>query len=277
MFADMAADTDWNPALYARFEALRSRPFWDLAALIDTSEPIDTMVDLGCGSGELTAALAQQLRTTSALGIDSSPAMLGRAADQASHHVRFEHGDLAEWSASNVALIVANASLQWVPDHAAVIDRWIGSLRPGGQIAIQVPANADHPSHMCSAAVARREPFCSAFSETGDRTCPPDPVAANVLLPEHYSELLFDLGVDDPHVRLQVYPQAMPTSHHVVDWVSGTSLTRFFKRLPAELHQPFIDAYTAELLATIGEHAPYFYAFKRILMTGRLGARAHVR
>jgi trans-aconitate methyltransferase len=74
-----------------------------------------------------------------------------------------------------------------------------------------------------------------------------------------------------PHstVRLQVYPQVTPSSRPVVDWVRGTSVTRFCKRLPVDSHQPFVDIYTKELLATIGEHEPYVYAFKRILMAGR--------
>jgi trans-aconitate 2-methyltransferase len=254
----------------SRDEELRSRPFWDLAALIDSTQPIGSLVDLGCGSGELTAMLATRLGARSATGIDSSPAMLERAAAMASTAIAFELGDIATWSDRDVDLIVANASLQWVPDHAVVLAQWVRSLRPGGQIAVQVPANADHPSHTCSAAVAHREPFLSAFAESGDGTPPPDPVAENVLLPEHYSELLHDLGVVDPHVRLQVYPQLMPSSAHVVDWTSGTSLTRFFKRLPADLHAPFVDAYRTELLNTIGKHEPYFYPFKRILMRGQI-------
>ena len=264
------ATTDWDPEQYAKFEQLRSRPFWDLAALIDTSNPVRTLVDLGCGSGELTAALATQLGATTTTGIDSSPAMLERAAASVSDHICFEPGDIATWTGDNVDIVIANASLQWVPDHAAVMERWVRSLRPGGQIAVQVPANADHPSHTCSAAVAQQEPFLSAFAASGDGTPPPDPVAENVLRPERYSELLYDLGVVDPHVRLQVYPQVMPSSAHVVEWTSGTSLTRFFKRLPDELHAPFVDAYRATLLAEIGEHEPYFYAFKRILMWGRI-------
>ena len=91
-----------------------------------------------------------------------------------------------------------------------------------------------------------------------------------MLLPEQYSELLHGLGVIDPHVRLQVYPQVMPSSTHVVEWTSGTSLTRFFKRLLTELHEPFIDTYRSALLAEIGDHEPYFYAFKRLLMWGRI-------
>ncbi len=263
------ASTDWDPEQYAKFEELRSRPFWDLVALIDRSEPVDTMVDLGCGSGELTAALAERIGVASTTGIDSSPAMLERAQSSASQAVRFQQTDIANWNDGGLDLIIANASLQWVPDHAAVLARWVGSLRPGGQIAVQVPANADHPSHTCSAAVAHREPFVSAFAKTGDGTVPPDPVATNVLLPEEYSELLHDLGIVDPHVRLQVYPQLMPSSSHVVEWTAGTSLTRFFKRLPDELHEPFIASYRTELLDRIGEVEPYFYAFKRILMGGR--------
>jgi len=264
------AATDWDPEQYAKFEELRSRPFWDLTALLDTSSSIGTLVDLGCGSGELTAALATRLGATSTTGIDSSPAMLDRAAASASEHVTFEAGDIAAWSGTDIDVIVANASLQRVPDHATVLQRWIGSLRSGGQIAVQVPSNADHPSHICSAAVAQREPFLSAFRATGAGTPPPDPVAENVLLAEQYSELFHDLGIADPHVRLQVYPQVMPSSAHVVDWTAGTSLTRFFKQLPDDLHAPFVAAYREELLAEVGWHEPYFYAFKRILIYGRV-------
>jgi trans-aconitate 2-methyltransferase len=263
------AARDWNPDLYATFADLRARPFWDLAALIDESSPIESMADLGCGSGELTVALATRLGVASAVGVDSSSAMLAKAADVANDHVSFAYGDISAWRSERpVDLIVANASLQWLPDHAAVIERWVASLAEHGQIAIQVPANADHPSHTCSAAVATREPFVSAMGGAP----PADPVAANVLAPERYAELLFTLGIRDPHIRLQVYPQVMETSAAVVEWTSGTSLTRFFKVLPDDLHDSFVDAYRHELLATIGDHAPYFYAFKRILIHGRRGS-----
>lgn len=269
--ATAATHADWDPDRYQEFQALRARPFWDLARLIDRTTPVVRLVDLGCGSGELTAALAAELDVERALGIDSSPAMLERAIGHRRDRIEFASGDIAAWPGDRpddapVDLIVANASLQWVADHPAVLARWVGALRPGGQLAVQVPANADHPSHRCSVAVAHTEPFLSAFGGSP----PPDPVAANVLAPERYSELLHDLGVIDPHVRLQVYPQEMPSSRHVVDWVSGTSLTRFFRRLPDDLHRPFVEAFTAELLTEIGDRQPYFYAFKRILMHGRI-------
>src|SRR5919199_273814 len=51
-------------------------------------------------------------------------------------------------------VVLSNAALHWVPDHRAVLGRWRAALRPGGQLAVQVPANFDHPSHAVVAEVA---------------------------------------------------------------------------------------------------------------------------
>jgi trans-aconitate 2-methyltransferase len=257
---------DWNPAQYHRFAAERAQPFWDLVTLVEPGE-LRRAVDLGCGSGELTAAAAERLAVGEMLGIDSSPAMLDAAAAHSGPRTRFAAGDIAtRTSAGDVDLVLANASLQWAADHRAVLTRWVAALAPGGQIAVQVPANADHPSHTCSVEVAASEPFRSAMGAAP----PPDPVAANVLAPEEYAALLFELGISAPHVRLQVYPHVLDTSADVVEWVKGTSLTRYFTALPDELHEPFVDACRARLLDVIGDRAPYLYPFKRILMWGRV-------
>jgi trans-aconitate 2-methyltransferase len=259
----MAAD--WDPGQYERFKAQRAQPFWDLVGLIEPG--IGSAVDLGCGTGELTAALADRLGVGRMLGVDNSPNMLESARPHANDRVRFESGDIATWSApADHDLVFANAAMHWVPDHPAVLARWIAALRPAGQLAVQVPANSDHESHRASVAVARREPFLSAM----DGDPPADPVEVNVLAPERYSEVLVGLGVREPHVRLQVYPHEMPSSPSVVEWTKGTSLTRFFKRLPDDLHEPFVDAYRDELIRRIGDHEPYLFTFKRILMWGRL-------
>src|SRR5205085_8218596 len=137
--------------------------------------------------------------------------------------VRFELADIAGWTASSdVDLVLANASLQWVPDHARVLAAWTRALRPGGQLAVQVPANAYMPSHTVADAVAHTEPFVSAFGAGGP---PSDPVADNVLEPEQYATLLYELGFEQQHVRLQVYPHILQSSRSVVDWVRGTTLT----------------------------------------------------
>ena len=265
----MAAD--WDPAQYARFKEQRAQPFWDLVDLLRFESPPARCVDLGCGTGELTAAAAERLRCNRMLGVDSSASMLAVAQARPSANVRFEHGDIAGWTApGDHDLVLSNAALHWVPDHPRVLSEWVAALAPGGQLAVQVPANPDHPSHQCSVAVAHTEPFLSAMG--GEP--PADPVDVNVLPPEQYAELLFELGLAEQHVRLQVYPHVLPSSAHVVEWTKGTSLTRFFTRLPQELHEPFVDAYRSELLRRIGEREPYLFAFKRILMWGTTDPRA---
>jgi trans-aconitate 2-methyltransferase len=261
----MSSDV-WSPAQYERFAGERARPFWDLVELIHRGA-IDRAVDLGCGTGSLTVSIAERLGIDRMVGIDNSPKMLEVAATHGRVEVQFQYGDIARWTSDHDHdLVLANAALQWVPDHRAVLERWISALAPEGQLAVQVPANHDHPSHLASVDVAAREPFASAFG--GDP--PPDPVAANVLSPEQYTAVLYELGIREPLVRLQVYPHVFDASSDVVEWTRGTSLTRFFRRLPPELHEPFVDAYRDELLDRIGRVSPYLYTFKRILMWGRI-------
>jgi trans-aconitate 2-methyltransferase len=90
-----------------------------------------------------------------------------------------------------------------------------------------------------------------------------------VLAPEQYAILLTHLGAVRQHVRLQVYGHVLARSSDVVEWVKGTSLTRFVDVLPGELREPFVAAYRTRLLDTIGDVAPYFYPFKRIMFWAR--------
>lgn len=263
----MTTSDRWDPEQYGRFAAERAQPFHDLMGLIRPAR-LRRAVDLGCGPGELTALAARRLGVGEMVGVDSSEAMLAAAAAHASGSVSFVHGDIATWtSAGDHDLVLAAASLQWVPDHAAVLQRWTAALAPGGQLAVQVPANAAAATHTVATAVAEREPYRSAFGPAGP---PVDPVAANVLEPEDYARLLHDLGYEHQHVRLTVYPHVLPSSSHAVEWVKGTTLTRFRARLPADLYEQLLRDYERELLAVIGAHEPHFFPFRRILLWGRL-------
>ncbi|MCU0261655.1 MAG: methyltransferase domain-containing protein [Ilumatobacteraceae bacterium] len=260
------APAGWDPAQYRRFAEQRSEPFHDLLAVLQPAR-IRRAVDLGCGPGELTALARRTLDIDEIVGIDHDPAMLAAAAEHAGPGVRFEPGDIAAWTApADHDLVLAAASLQWVPDHAAVLARWTNALAPGGQLAVQVPDNADQPTHTVAAALAEREPYRSAFGSAGP---PPDPVRHHVLRPEEYASLLWDLGYVTQTVRLHVYPHVLPSSRHVVEWVRGTTLTRFRRTLPADLYERFLVDYERELLAVLGRREPHFFPFRRILLLAR--------
>jgi trans-aconitate 2-methyltransferase len=198
------------------------------------------------------------------LGIDSSPAMLARC--EPGPGMRFEERDIAAFTATGqVDVVFANASLQWVPHHERLLPRLAAALRPGGQLAVQMPANSDHPSHLIATDVAGEPPFVDAF----DGAPPPDPVRTNVLRPEQYAELLDEMGFAEQHVRMQVYGHHMDSTSDVVEWVKGTTLTRFRERLAPELYEAFLVRYTDALIEVLGDRRPYFYAFKRILFWAR--------
>jgi trans-aconitate 2-methyltransferase len=255
----------WNPDQYQRFQAERSAPFFDLLNLLAPS-PGGSVLDLGCGTGELTAKMHQRLQAASTIGLDSSSAMLQRAADLDTQGVTFRHGDLETFcEPESYDVIASNAALHWVGDHPSVLGRWTASLRPGGQLAVQVPANVDHPSHYLSAQLAASDEFVELF----DGAPPRDPVLS-VLEPASYAELLNRLGFEQQHVRLQVYPHRLESTAAVVEWVRGTSLTRFERVLSPADFDRFLDRYRERLLSTLGDQSPYFYGFKRILLWGRL-------
>jgi trans-aconitate 2-methyltransferase len=254
----------WNPTQYERFRSEREQPFYDLAALI-TRRPAGRVVDLGCGTGLLTAALHDQLGATETLGVDSSDAMLERARALDAPGVRFVHGDIGDWKPDQpVDVVFSNAALQWLPDHPQLFKRLTAMLVPDGEIAVQVPANFDHVSHVLASEVALEEPFVTAL-EGYRRTF-------SVLAPEDYATLLNHLGFAAQSVRLQVYGHVLESSDSVVEWVKGTLLTDYEKRLPAALYAEFVAQYRKRLLAALGDQRPYFYPFKRILLWGRLPA-----
>jgi trans-aconitate 2-methyltransferase len=249
----------WDPTQYRRFEAERDQPFHDLLALVE-AVPGGAVVDLGCGDGRLTAVGHRALDAASTVGIDSSPAMLESAPT--GDGLSFELGDIGVWEApKSYDVVLSNAALHWVPDHRASLGRWRAALRPGGQLAVQVPANFDHPSHALVREVA----------DGLGLAVEPDPVAVNVLRPEEYAVVLDDLGAVEQQVRLQVYVHHLPSSADVVEWVKGTTLTRVKRATDADGYERFLTAYRTRLLEVIGDRAPYTYPFKRILFRARFG------
>jgi trans-aconitate 2-methyltransferase len=258
----MIARDTWNPTQYERFRAEREQPFHDLVALI-TRRPAGRVVDLGCGTGLLTATLHRELDAGEALGVDSSDAMLERARTLEVSGLRFVRGDINEWETdAPVDVVFSNAALQWVPDHPRLFRRLTGMLAPGGELAVQVPANFDHVSHALASEVAAEEPFASAMGHHVRRFA--------VLAPEAYAALLYELGFAAQSVRMQVYGHVLESVDSVVEWVRGTLLTDYEARLPEALYTQFVSRYRELLYAALGDQRPYFYPFKRILLWGRL-------
>jgi trans-aconitate 2-methyltransferase len=251
----------WNPDQYDRFRAERQQPFFDLLALVQPQAAM-RIVDLGCGTGEPTRILHQRLGARDTLGVDSSETMLAKSAPHVVAGLRFARGDIAEFAAAAAYdLVFSNAALHWLPDHAALFARLTAALGADGQLAVQMPFNFDHPSHTMAAAVAREEPFRSALGGHA--------IDRPVMAPEAYALLLHRLGYRAQHVRLQVYAHVLPARDDVIEWVKGTLLTDYQRRLSEDLWPRFLERYRERLLPELDAERPYFYPFKRILVWGQ--------
>jgi trans-aconitate 2-methyltransferase len=254
----------WNPAQYEKFRDERMQPFFDLVALIQPA-PNMRVIDLGCGTGELTAMLAERLPGASVEGVDSSPAMLDQAVRRASERVRFAQRDIAaidDFSAYD--LVFSNAALQWVPDNEGLMHRLFSSLRPGGQVAIQVPKNEAHPSHSQAEQVARDLPYRELLHGYVRRT--------EALELERYATLLYEHSFEQQVCIEKIYGHGLASTDDVVEWVKGTSLAAYLTRLEEPHRSQFEAEYRRRLSAAIGARSPYFYPFRRLLFWGRKAA-----
>jgi trans-aconitate 2-methyltransferase len=247
----------WDPKQYHKFQAERSAPFFDLLALVE-KRPNLQVVDLGCGTGELTRQLSDSLPKSTVTGLDSSAQMLEKAAAFVSPNLHFEHGDQAqltgEWD-----LIFSNAALQWTEKHAELIPRLYRQLAPGGQIAVQVPSNHNHISHQIYRETASEEPFRSILN--GFQRYAP------VLSIDEYAQLFFDCGAENIIVFEKIYAHVLEDSDAVVEWISGTALVPYFERL-GEHKEEFVNAIRAKMHSALPDQ-PVFYPFRRTLFSAR--------
>jgi trans-aconitate 2-methyltransferase len=268
----MASDASqgWDPQQYERFREQRAQPFYDLAAMVEP-RPGMRVVDLGSGTGELTAWLHRELGASETLGVDRSQAMLEAAAAHAGRGVRFQQAEVEAFLDGAKAepgwdLVFSNAALHWIPDHEALWPRLASIVAPGGQFAVQIPAQYDHISHRTAHEVACEEPFADALAGYVRE----DPVQQ----PEWYAETLHALGFEEPRVELRVYPHLLPDADAVVEWVKGSLLTDYQRRLPAATYAAYLERYRETVVERLGDARPLFYGFKRLLMWGRRSAAA---
>jgi trans-aconitate 2-methyltransferase len=226
----------WDPAQYAVFSNERDRPFFDLVGQIGAGEPA-VVVDLGCGSGELTATLTRRWPAATVRGLDSSSEMIERSAD--SDRLSFALADAADFDASGVDVLISNALLQWVPGHQQLLSRWACQLAAGGWLAFQVPANFGAPSHRLMRELAGSARWRDRLAGVLRHD---DAVAE----PAEYLELLAGAGLR-VNAWQTSYLHVLQGPDPVLEWVRGTGLRPVLQALPTEEATEFTAEYAALL------------------------------
>lgn len=229
----------WNPEQYLKFADERSRPAIDLAARVPLPAP-RTIVDLGCGAGNVTRLLAERWPAAAITGIDLSPAMLAkaRASTPAALRIDWQEADIALWTPPRdaVDLLFSNAALHWQDDHAKLFPRLFAALAPRCVLAVQMPDNFAAASHRALADTVRSARWRAQL----EPLLRPAPVASaedyfRWLAPQAES---IDLWTTE---YVHVLVQQQGGEHPVVAWMRGTALTPYLSQLDANAQQEFVS------------------------------------
>jgi trans-aconitate 2-methyltransferase len=249
----------WNPEKYNEFKEVRYKPFFDLVQPI-IDKPNMNVLDLGCGTGELTQMLSERLTDPNVKGIDSSNEMLEKA--EQFNDIKFERKTIEEQIHTNEKwdLIFANASLQWVDDHEKLFAQIISCLNEDGQLAIQMPLQTENLLNQILLELVQEEPYQTALN--GWKRLSP------VLTLDDYARILFEKGGDNITIYQKVYPLIVNTQNELYEFISGSTLVPYFERLHGEIRERLILEFKKRIKKQF-PNTPALYAFKRILLYAR--------
>lgn len=252
----------WNPDVYLTYADHRGRPFYDLLARVGAREP-RRIVDLGCGPGNLTETLTARWPGAVIEAWDSSPEMVEAARNRG---LEARVGDVRDWTpAPDTDILVSNATLHWVPEHAELLVRWAGQLAAGSWIAFQVPGNFEAPSHQSVRALVQRPEWSELLQhypfEKSEVTRP----AAG------YADLMTDAGCTTDAWET-TYVHELTGENPVLEWIHGTAL----RPVRASLSDAQWEQFKAELIPLLDAAYPKradgitFFPFRRIFVVAQV-------
>ncbi|MCT8166262.1 trans-aconitate 2-methyltransferase [Pseudomonas putida] len=227
----------WSATQYSLFEDERTRAVRDLLAAVPP-RPVRHATDLGCGPGNSTEVLLQRCPDAQVTALDNDKDMIDKARERKRLHiprVRCDIADIATWSAPEPQdLILANASLQWVPGHATLYPHLVRQLSEGGSLAVQTPDNLEEPAHRQLRDIASQGPWAERFA---DFALPPRHDAA------FYYNLLSPLSARVDVWRTTYHHPLAGGAEAVVEWFKGSALRPYLAKLDEQEQAEFLARY----------------------------------
>jgi trans-aconitate 2-methyltransferase len=205
----------------------------------------ERVLDAGCGTGRVTAALVERLPRGEVVAIDGSPAMVEAARERLGDSVELRVADLVELELDPPAdAILSTATFHWIADHERLFARLLELLRPGGRLVAQC-GGAGNIAALKAAAeeVGNREPFAPALAGWSGPW--------NFAGTQETAERLRRLGWTDvwtwyQHVRVE------PDDPH--EYLGTVALGEHLERLDPDIRGAFVDAVIAELDEPVVEY-----------------------
>jgi len=253
----------WDPAQYLKFAGERMRPAVDLLSRIAAQSPA-TVLDLGCGAGNLAPLILARWPQAQLTGVDSSPEMLAKARAEYPG-AQFVQGDIARWRpGSPVDVLYSNAALQWLDGHEQLIPGLLDAVAPAGFLAIQMPRNFGAPSHTSIVEAIEQGPWRAKLEPFLRR----EPVAA----PGAYWSMLSGRSAS-LEIWETEYLQVLTGDNPVAEYTKGTWLKQFLDRLEGPQQAAFEADYRRRVAAWYPPQADgrTLFPFRRLFIVARRG------
>ena len=252
----MSASRDWDATTYDRVSDIQMR--WALEQLerLELSDD-DVVLDAGCGSGRLTALLADRVPNGRVYGVDVAPSMAKHAQEALGDRATILCQDLVELELpERVDAAFSNATFHWVRDHDRLFQRLHAAIKPGGQLMAQCGGRGNIDSFRVLAdEIAATDEFKRYFT---DWQRPWNYAGA-----EETRERLRRAGFSDVECWLEPRPV---TPDDPRAFVQTVCLVRHLDPLPEEIRPQFID----RVLEQAGD--PLVLEYVRLNMTARRSA-----
>ena len=234
----------WNADEYLKFSSDRARPFADLLAQV-SRDSVESIVDLGCGTGHLTRSMAERWPKALVIGVDRSAEMLTKAEPLAiPGRLEFVQEEIADWSARQpVDLIVSNAALHWVDDHESLLTRLSRMLSRHGALAVQMPNRFQGPMQAAIDSLVADSRWAPQLRGVGLHRESVRPIL-------WYVRLLHGLGLA-VNAWETTYVHVLTGENPVLEWIKGTGLRPILAALDA--------ANSAQFLAELGLRVKSIY------------------
>lgn len=147
----MAQEMKWNSGLYDEKHSF----VWKMGARVLellAAQPGERILDVGCGTGHLTAQMAQAGALVT--GIDRSPEMI-RQAKEKYPDLQFQVMDAREIIFPQpFDAVFSNATLHWIREAERVIAGIARSLRPGGRFVAEFGGEGNTAQFLAAASRA---------------------------------------------------------------------------------------------------------------------------